>query len=674
LASLGIRSVADLVHYFPRAWEDRSRLTDLNLPTATGEVVVKGRVLRASQIKVRPTLALFKAQLVTPTGPVWVSWFKRQSRRYDALAALKKDIVPGVEVWIVGKSDPRIPRIREIRAEDYYLAQSPDALIHVGRIVPVYPLTEGLTQKFMRELVHQALEEGAAALEEILPRDLLVQRGLLAIGQAAYGIHFPRSQAELEAARLRWAYEELLLLSFAWILKRRQIRSVVKGFNYEVKRSLLTPFRQHLGFELTAAQKRVINEIFSDMEKPYPMTRLLQGDVGAGKTVVALSALLLAVENGGQGAFMAPTEILADQHGSTMRRVLKNLPVKFAVLSAGVPKAEREKIRSAASLGEIDILVGTHALLEEGVAIPNLRLAVIDEQHRFGVRQRASLRGKNSTIDLLVMTATPIPRTLALTLFGDLDISTLDQLPPGRGTVQTIIASEREALATLKSEVARGHQGYIVYPVIEESQRADLQSAKKEFARLSATALSGLKVALLHGAMPSAARTKVMNEFSSGRLDVLVATSIVEVGLDVPNATVMIIQNAERFGLATLHQLRGRIGRREKDSHCFVVTQAKTPQSLQRIEAFARIKDGFALSEEDLKLRGPGEVVGTAQHGEISLAVADLVKDAALLEDARKDAEELLAKDPHLAKPEDKGLRRRLTQLYKGRWEWIDFS
>ncbi|MBI3565675.1 MAG: ATP-dependent DNA helicase RecG, partial [Elusimicrobia bacterium] len=534
--------------------------------------------------------------------------------------------------------------------------------------------TEGLTQRFTRELTHAALEAHADGAADSVPAELMAKRRLLAAAQALRGLHFPRSEAELEASRARLAYEELLLLELAWILKRRQTRGIQKQHTYEIKRTLLTPFRQGLGFELTAAQKRVINEIFEDMRRPHPMTRLLQGDVGSGKTVVAMSALLLAVENGGQGALMAPTEILADQHRATLDRFLKGLPVRVESLTSRVPKKERAKVLARIAAGEVDIVVGTHAVLEEDVHFKDLRLAIVDEQHRFGVRQRTTLRQKGARIDLLVMTATPIPRTLALALYGDLEVSTIDELPPGRTPIKTALADETAAFAAVRREVAAGRQAYVVYPIIEESARLDLQSAKAEFERLRSDVFPGLKVALIHGAMAGKEKTRVMDEFSRGDSQVLVATPVIEVGIDVPNATVMVISNADRFGLASLHQLRGRIGRGAAESSCFLVADPKTPQARVRLETMAATGDGFRIGEEDLKLRGPGELLGTAQSGELTLQVADLFKDAGLLADARADADETLAADPKLLAPEHALLKRRLLALYQARWNWIDLA
>jgi ATP-dependent DNA helicase RecG len=674
LRRLGIETVDDLLSHYPRQWQERHETKDLSLPTATGLVVIQGRVLRAGMHPVGPSLALYKAQLSTGKDKLSAVWFKHLSRRYDVFASLKKEVTPGADLWIVGRGEPGLLPLREIRVDEHYPLSDERWSLHVQRIVPLYDLTEGVSPRLMREVVFAALDAAAADRPEILPSWILQSRRLLAPAQAARGIHFPGSSAELEAARARLAYEELLLLELAWILKRRQTRGLSKNFGYEVKRSLLTPFKAQLGFELTLAQRRVINEIFDDMRRPYPMTRLLQGDVGSGKTVVALAALLLAVENGGQGVFMAPTEILAEQHLATLGRFLKGLGVRVALLTSRVKAAQRQKILSQVRQGEVDILVSTHAVLEEDVQFPKLRLAVIDEQHRFGVRQRTTLRQKSSLLDLLIMTATPIPRTLALALYGDLDVSTIDEMPPGKLPAETAHAPEEEALDFVKAEVNKGRQAYIVYPIIEESSRLDLRSAKAEFERLRAGPLHGLRLALIHGAMPGQQKTKVMEEFAAGAWDALVATPVIEVGIDVPNATVMVVQHADRFGMASLHQLRGRIGRGRHASKCFLVAQPGTPQAQRRIETLVASNDGFRIGEEDLKLRGPGEFMGTSQHGELTLKVADIFKDAAILAEAREDAETLLRQDERLTAPENAGLRRRLIALYQQRWNWIDLS
>jgi ATP-dependent DNA helicase RecG len=674
LGELGIATVGDLLYLFPRTWQDRRETADLMLPTATGLVVLQGKVTRAGQFAAGPSLALFKATLACRPGKVEAVWFKHRSRRFDVFASLKKEAAPGSDLWVVGRAEPDLAGIRELKVDEHYPLSDERWPIHVQRLAPVYPLTEGLSQRFMRELLHAAVGEAAEHARDVVPPALTEKRGLLSTAQALRAIHFPGSAQELEAARTRLAYEELLLLETAWLLKRRQTRGQDKGYGYTIKRTLLTPFKANLGFELTHAQKHVINEIFEDMQAKPPMTRLVQGDVGSGKTVVALAALLLAVESGHQGALMAPTEVLAEQHYRTAKRLLSTLPVKFTLLTGRVTGQARLKVLDQIRRGDVDIIIGTHAILEQPLTFPRLKLAVIDEQHRFGVRQRATLRQKGDTADLLVMTATPIPRTLALSLYGDLDASTIDELPPGKARIDTERADEEKALAHVRAEAEAGRQSYIVYPIIEENPALELRSAKAEFERLKAGPLAGLSVDLLHGAMSSKAKALAMQSFAAGETDVLIATQVIEVGIDVPNATVMVIQNADRFGLASLHQLRGRIGRGSQASRCFLVAPQGSPIADERLRTLCSSTDGFRIAEEDLKLRGPGELLGTSQHGDIALRVADLLKDGPLLAQAREDAAGVLEADPRLAKGENSRLRERLVTLYARKWQWIDLA
>lgn len=674
LARLGIANVEELYSYFPRAWEDRRETKSWDIPPVNGKVVFKGRVLSARLISTRGPLAVFKAVLESSGRILEAVWFKRRSPRYDVFQKIKREAVPGAWLWVVGKVELALWKGKEVHAEEAYPVGSPQASLHVNRLVSLYPLTEGLDSGFIREILFEAFKKHGASLWENLPSGLVSKRELLSKPQALFGIHFPRSQAELQAARSRLAYEELLCLEIALALKRQQYKKVLKGFSYEISRNLLTPFRKNLGFEFTKAQTRVVSEIFSDMQSPHPMARLLQGDVGSGKTVVALSALLLAVENGRQGALMAPTEILAEQHYSTLKRFLRGLPVEAALLTSKWTKKQREKELSRIRSGRAQIVVGTHALLEKDVELPNLSLVVVDEQHRFGVRQRAVLRRKAASPDLLVMTATPIPRTLALTLYGDLDVSVLDELPPGRTPVVTEHVEEREAFSRLREQVALGRQAYVVYPLVEESDKLELKAAKKEMERLQREVFPDLKVELLHGQMPPSKKDRIMEDFSSGAYDVLVATSVVEVGVDVANAAVMVIQHAERFGLATLHQLRGRVGRGSVVSFCFVVGEPRTEEARRRLQTLCSTHDGFKISEEDLRLRGPGEVLGLEQHGPLELKVADILKDKEILSWAQQDSRELLGQDPRLARPENSSLRKTLIERYQARWRFIELA
>ncbi|OGR59651.1 MAG: hypothetical protein A2X34_02205, partial [Elusimicrobia bacterium GWC2_51_8] len=661
--------------YFPRKWEDR-RLDAKpeNLPFIEKITVLKGRIVLVKDLYASGRLRIFKTVVDTGAFKAEVSWFKRHSPRFDVFGLLRKDLKEGAEVWVVGEPEDPLFKTR-LRGEEYYLDGDAAArLNHIARLIPVYPLTAGLSSKFMREISRKALEERAGAAGDFMPAGSLAKRGLLDRVSALRALHFPANGFQLTAARRRFIYEELFLMVLAWALKRRQTLRALKGFSYEIKKHLLTPFKERLGFEFTSDQKRAINSIFSDMRSASPMARLLEGDVGSGKTVVALSALLLAVENGGQGVFLAPTEILAEQHYLTFHKFLDGLKVNFALLTSSVRPKEKQKIIERLAAGEIDILIGTHSALEEGVKFKNLRLTVIDEQHRFGVRQRAALRLKGDKADMLVMTATPIPRTLFLALYGDLELSVLKEMPPGRQPVKTELAGEDRAFEIVREELLKGRQAYIVYPVIEEDGARGLKSVKEQFTRLKGIFKNSC-VDMLHGRLPSELKKKIMDDFVSGKSGVLVATQVIEVGIDVPNATVMVINNAENYGLASLHQLRGRVGRGKHGGKCLLVTgSAVTKDGSLRLDALRSCASGFELSEKDIYMRGAGDIMGLRQHGDMDFKIADLSRDAELLEAAIADREELLHADPDLRAPQNAGLRRKLIELYGKKWDLIDLS
>ncbi|PIS47898.1 MAG: ATP-dependent DNA helicase RecG [Elusimicrobia bacterium CG08_land_8_20_14_0_20_51_18] len=672
LAKLDLFRIEDLLFYFPRAWQDRRLKKEKSSSLLQSADVFLGTVLESSELYTSTSLRIFKAVLAEGQLRLEGAFFKRHNRRFDVFSGLKKDFKKGERIWLVGKLEDDFfsPKMR---VEEYYLSRDLSAeLKHINRIVPVYPVTEGLTQKFMRETVFRALSGRPASARGFLPGNLEKKRSLPGREESLKRIHFPGNVSELEGARKRFVYEELFLLALAWAVKKRQSREISKDFGYRVKKTLLTPFRENLGFEFTGAQKKAINEIFSDMLAAKPMARLLQGDVGSGKTVAALSACLLAAENGRQCAFMAPTEILAGQHFFTFKKFLKGLPVRFELLTSGTPAKKKKEILGKAAKGEIDILIGTHSLIEGAVSFKNLSLIVIDEQHRFGVRQRAALRRKGEKADMLIMTATPIPRTLFLSLYGDLDLSTLDEMPPGRKPVETARVPEKEAFEKTAGYLSRGLKAYMVYPVIEESS-AELKSVKEEYEKIR-DRFGGIPVYMMHGKMKAAEKQRTMEAFSSPGPGALVATQVIEVGIDVPEACVMVIQNAERFGLASLHQLRGRVGRGEHESACFLVSENPGEEALERIKAMCSTNSGFELSEKDAYLRGIGEILGVRQHGDMEFRIASLYEDREIFAQALADRDELLKRDPFLSLPENGELKKELFEIYGTRWNIIDLN
>lgn len=671
---LDISVVSDLLHYYPRTYQDRRPNAPLSDFKHTDNICILATVLSAQVIPTR-FLQLFKVMLQTDNKQIYEAvWFKKRTRNFDAFGQIKKDFKVGERMWVIGRrEDKKSFAANKINVDEYYPYQSPQSKIHTEGIIPIYSLTQGLTNKFFRTSVDEALSKYLPEESEVLPQDILAKRELLSVKQALRAIHFPSSFAELQAARRRMVYEEFLLMTLAWAIKEKQGKAETKTHTYQIKRNLLTPFKNNLGYTFTSAQARVIKEIFDDMQSVKPMTRLLQGDVGSGKTVVALSALLLAVENGYQTAFMAPTEILATQHFITIKRYLAGLNVTAELLTSKTTPAAKRKLLANLAEGKIDILIGTHALIEDNVIFKNLKLIVIDEQHRFGVKQRAALRQKAAHIDMLSMTATPIPRTFALAFYGDLDVSTIDNLPPGRKPIITRNLPQESALKTVRQQVALGRQAYIVYPLIDESDKLQLKAATQEFETLKKL-MPDLKLAMIHGAMKSADKQKVMEDFLAAKTDILVATTVIEVGIDVKNATVMVIQNAERFGLASLHQLRGRVGRGSDESYCILVSQSPSEVARERIDTLCKTCDGFKIGEKDFELRGPGEILGTRQSGELEFKTGDIIKDKEVLRWAVEDRGVLLQQDPNLSLPQNKCLKQRIIQLYQRHWHLVNLG
>ena len=543
-------------------------------------------------------------------------------------------------------------------------------LIHTARIVPVYPLTEGITNRWLRRLINSVVEYWADKVPDALPEAIRKKENLDDLTTALREVHFPSTLEKMQSARRRLALDEFLLIQLGVLRQRRQWREK-PGHALTVDEKIIADFLASLSFQLTGAQKRAMNEILGDIQKSQPMSRLLQGDVGSGKTVVAASAMLTAVANGAQATLLAPTEILAEQHFKTLSRVFEQRPnaPRIRLLTGSMKNREKEQVHTQLASGEIDIAVGTHALIQEGVEFKNLGLAVIDEQHRFGVEQRATIRSKGFNPHILVMSATPIPRTLALTVFGDLDISIIDEMPPGRQEIKTrwLLPSERErGYAFIRNHVKEGEQAFVICPLIEESEKIDTDAAVAEYERLAKSVYPDLRVGLIHGKLKSAEKDATMTKFRDHEIDVLVATSVIEVGIDVPNATVMLIEGADRFGLAQLHQFRGRVGRGDKQSFCLLLAEKKENAGDERLKVIESTQDGFRLAEEDLKLRGPGEFFGTRQSGLPDLKIAKL-SDAKILEHARQIAQDIFNHDPNLAKPEHQILRQRVAEFWKGK-------
>jgi ATP-dependent DNA helicase RecG len=626
---------------------------------------VRGKVQGFSVTPIGRSLAVAYALLSDGTGVLQAAWFRRASFRYDVFASLRKRLVKGVDLLVHGQVELGRQGCHQgcqIRADDYEISPGEN-----GGIVPVYPLTEGVESGWFRELMEQALRDYGPLMAESFPTVFRQHHRLAPLLWSLQNIHFPKSLSDRAIARRRLAFEEFFYLELALARVRRVRSEGPPAPSCVSTRTYLTPFRKGLSFDFTSAQKRVINELFLDMGQSRPMNRLLQGDVGSGKTVVAVAAMLLAVEAGYQAALMAPTEILADQHGLLLERLLKGLPIRRVFLTSGLSKAVRRERLAALKSGEASLAVGTHALLQGDVEFKNLGLAVIDEQHRFGVRQRASLQRKALSPHVLVMTATPIPRTLALTLYGDLSVSSIDQLPPGRTPIVTRWGPESGAMAAVSRVVHEGRQAYVVFPLVEESDVLDLRAAVNEWERLRSQVFSGVEVGLLHGQMKSQDKDRVMARFAGGEIKILVATPVIEVGIDVPNATVIVIMNADRFGLAQLHQLRGRVGRGAHPSECWLVSSTHSMEARNRLRLLCSTQDGFKLAEEDLSMRGPGEFLGESQHGLPTLKIGNLVTDGALIQEARDSAFRLIDEDPCLERPENQSFRTHLQTYFSSR-------
>jgi ATP-dependent DNA helicase RecG len=662
LANLGINTVEDLLLTLPFRYEDRREVKPFSeLQPGTAPVTARGQIIASGWVA-RPGGGYFEAVLRDPSGGI------ARCRWYNS-AYLQHQLRIGEELIVCGKVS-RFKNLLVFQHPEYERAgdNETDDSLHMGRIVPFYHLTEQLSQRIMRRIMWNALESFSGAVEEILPEETRERNRLMPLPTAIREVHFPSAMERAQEARYRLVFEEFLCTQIVLVARKLHTEQFLEGHVHAPAGRLRRQFIEKLPFKLTGAQERVLREIETDMRKPRPMHRLLQGDVGSGKTMVGMCAMLDAVESGSQCALLAPTEILAEQHHQTLRRYLEPHGVRIELLTHAVNGAVREELLERIQAGAVDIVVGTHAILEDRVAFKKLGFIVIDEQHKFGVAQRGMLYEKGQQPDVLVMTATPIPRTLAMTIYGDLDVSWLDEMPEGRGTVVTkVIGREQlpKAYAFIRRQIAKGRQAFLIYPVIEESRVADLQAAKDLFETLRGGALLGLRMALIHGQMPAQDKNSIMEQFRRGEVSVLVASSVVEVGIDIPNANVMLVGNAERFGLSQLHQLRGRIGRGPHKSFCILQANPTTPEAWQRLKVMEQTTDGFRIAEEDLRIRGMGNLLGREQSGVMPLRVADPLRDGDALWAAREEAFAIVNKDARLESPAMAALRERARSLYK---------
>ncbi|MDB4880018.1 MAG: ATP-dependent helicase RecG [Gemmatimonadetes bacterium] len=656
LRRLGIVAAGDLLYHIPHRYEDASTVADIASLEPGMQGTVVGRVVSKGVLPTRKGLRIFQAVLKDDTGMIEVSW--------PGQPYLDRTISKGDMLLVTGSV--RFFHGRQLQPREFVNLGEEDGGMDSGRVLSVYPATEGLSFKVIRGIIDAHLDELLPLVTEYLPREVLAGARVPGIGDALRMVHRPTSLGEALEGRSRLAFEELLFVQLLQQRARALARETRRGIRFENRRSLTTKLREALPFQLTGAQGRVLREIFADMCSERRMQRLLQGDVGSGKTVVALFSALLAMENGYQAAIMAPTELLAEQHQRSMTRMLAPLSVEPVLVTGSLKARERRELAARLADPEPLLVVGTHALVQESATFARLGLAVVDEQHRFGVEQRKALGAKGESPDVLLMTATPIPRSLALTLYGDLDLSLLDERPPGRQPITTALRPESardRVMQFIDRELDRGRQAYVVYPVIEESEKTDLKAATTMFDVLSQGPFSERSIALLHGKMKADEKDAIMRRFRDGAIDVLVATTVIEVGIDVANATVMLVEHPERFGLSQLHQLRGRVGRGAEASYCILLGDVG-PETRQRLDVFVGSEDGFEIARADLQLRGMGDLFGERQSGVPTFRVADPLRDELLNEQAREAADRMLAKDPGLDAPEHLPLRTVMGQRY----------
>ena len=653
---VGVETVRDLLFLVPRRYVDYSTILKIRDLKINDEATVIGKIQLIEMRKTKGRGNLLNVLLSDETGPINLKWFNRLD--------LKKKFSVGDWLIVSGKITffngmQFINPLYELVREEEVLQKT------YGSIIPIYPLTEGLNLWDVRRAVKISLQECLDEINETLPTSILNKNNLVTLTEALSNIHFPQRIEDAAVSRRRLVYDEFFFFELT-LAKRRAKRAKENGIPLRENGTLTKRFLELLPFKLTRGQSEVIAKIAADMKRPRPMNRLLQGDVGSGKTVVAVYAMLVSVENGYQSVLMAPTEILAEQHYMVLSGLLNKLNIAVTLLTSSIKDKEKQKIIQKIASGGAQIVFGTHALIEEAIEFKNLGLAIVDEQHRFGVMQRAALVNKGINPDFLVLSATPIPRTLALTLYGDLDISTLKEKPPSRGEVITKIIKEKqkkEVFRFVNEELAKGRQVFVICPIIEKSEKLELKSVNEVYQEI-ASAFTDFSVGVIHGRLKTNERLKIMEEFRHGHLNILVATTVVEVGVDIPNATVMIIEHPERFGLAQLHQLRGRIGRGSQKSYCYLIlNRFLAPESYERISFFEKNNDGFALAQKDIKLRGPGEILGKKQHGLPDIKIGDLESEQDLLFLARDDAFELVKRDPEIVFTEHHLIKQQLNKL-----------
>jgi ATP-dependent DNA helicase RecG len=672
LEKKGLKTVEDLLYFVPRRYEDRRVIKTISSAELGKKETVIGKVMSA-QAKSYGRRMIFEVPISDDHDIFTAKWFKGNQRYLRTVFTKgKRVIMTGEVTGYFSRKEMLHPDFEIIDDDD-----DPTDMLHYGRIVPIYSETEGLHQKSIRRIMLQAIERYAVHLHSPLPLNLYSKNRLSTLEDSIRSIHFPGLNEDIEnfnffrsRAHRSLVYDELFFFELGIALKKKN-HLLGRGISFSIGGMLLDKFYRILPFPLTESQKKAVWEIHNDMGKPFQMNRLLQGDVGCGKTIVAMSAMVAACENGYQTAIMAPTEILSEQHHTRIREWADKLGLRVAVLTGSKRQSEKRAILDHISSGDVHIVIGTHALIQEGVAFNKLGLVVIDEQHRFGVIQRAAIREKGVNPDVLVMTATPIPRTLAMTVYGDLDTSVIDEMPPGRKAIKTKIFYEKHrntAYEIVRKELAKGNQAFIVYPLVEESEMLDLKDATRMAKILQEEIFPGHRVGLIHGRMKAKDKDEIMSAFSRKEIGILVSTTVIEVGIDIPQASLMIIEHAERFGLSQLHQLRGRIGRGDIPAHCILMSSDKgSSDSRKRLRIMESTNDGFMIAEEDLAIRGPGEFMGTRQSGLPDFRVAHIVRDMKILAEARADALALVENDPYLDKPEHRLMKEVLLERWGGR-------